>query len=284
LKLSFIFIVTLTFLFGNASLLLFILTTDQFPTTGLYTFWFAFIYIGLIFVLNFGAYLTRQVLQKFNSPIKRRLERPSEKTSSRKTALRNLALIQLHLQIILFIAIADRISFGISTLGYRNASNYNATSTITPFVNVLSMAFLCWYSWIPIIEQFTPKTERPKTVVEEDEDEDEMLTFTAIIMGKRPTVRTLATDLLTLQTERKELIPCTGEPESVNLRSPSLTSLSSNSPITPTPDASRDVSLSSPKSNELPGTLVWNLVSIEEEKSSEKTPEKKKEKNHKVNL
>jgi hypothetical protein len=186
LKLSFLFFVALTTLFGNFSIVLFAFSDSQFVTTGLYAFWFAFVDGLFIFALNFGVYHTRQILKNLSrssAPVKG----SGEQTLPRKKALRNLALIQLHLHIALILGFIDRVFFYRSTTGNPNGFNRDGASTVLPWLNCFSATFMLWYAWTPLVLHFEAASEHPKTEVISIHDEDEMLTFTAMLMGKRAT-------------------------------------------------------------------------------------------------
>jgi len=248
-------------------------------TTGLYAFWFAFVDGLFIFALNFGVYHTRQILKNLSrssAPIKG----SGEQTLPRKKALRNLALIQLHLHIALILGFIDRVFFYRSTTGNPNGFNRDGASTVLPWLNCFSATFMLWYAWTPLVLHFEAASEHPKTEVISIHDEDEMLTFTAMLMGKRATSVNFTppkeqpltprkqgqgteAELLVNSEEQRPILPTQSEmqkesPESIPLSS-SVSALLIESPTPPLDQVPKRSAAS-------------NLIIIAEEKSQEGEP------------
>jgi len=283
LKLFSVFIVALTTLFGNFSIILFAFSDSQFVTTGLYAFWFAFVEALFIFALNFGVYSTRQILRNLSRTVP--VRGPGEQTLSRKKALRNLALIQLHLHIALILGFIDRVIFCLSTTKSPNGFNRDGASTVLPWLNCFVATFMLWYAWTPIAQNTQAVSEHPKAEVIPVGDEDEMLTFTAMLMGKRatsinfspPKDQPLTPQRQTSQGTEIELLANSEERPILPTKCETQKESPEPIPLSSSASSSRPESPSSPLDQIAPGSffpkasagLVSNLVIIDEEKSLE---------------
>jgi len=116
-------------------------------------------------------------------------------------------------------------------------------STFVPWFNLFSAVLMLWYTWLPLGKAPIMSALKPVKEVYNEEEQDEMMTFTAMLMGKpRGTVNTgnqVIGSLSTVDTKQQQSFlasPSQLELTSVNTDLPDTNNQNSTLNSTPRPE------------------------------------------------